>query len=203
MKKEELRKIYLEKRLQLSAAEHRDLSAKCVQQILERLQPACRTFHMFLPILERKEPDTLPLLFEINKQHPQMRIAVPVIIANGNLIHVEPEIPLALHAGRWNIPVPEYTYEVNPATIDVVLVPMLVFDKQGQRVGYGKGYYDQFLPDCRPDCIKLGISLFDPVDTIDDVMYADVKLDACVTPDSFYVFTSDLKTKGDFINLTK
>jgi 5-formyltetrahydrofolate cyclo-ligase len=164
--------------------------------------PGCQTLHVFLPITDKKEPDTLALIFEINKQFPQIRIAVPVITANGSLIHVEPEMPLALHAGRWNIPVPEYTNEVNPIQLDCVIIPMLIFDEQGHRIGYGKGYYDAFLPQCRPDCIKLGISLFSPIDIIEDPMHADVVMDACITPDTIYVFNEVSKKQHEFINLS-
>lgn len=198
MNKEEARKEYLAKRLSLSAMEHKQLSTQCMQQILSRILPACKTIHVFLPIADRKEPDTLPLIWNIDQLFPEKRIAVPVIAANGSLIHVQPDTPLTLHPGRWNIPVPEYTREILPDKFDCVLMPMLIFDKEGNRVGYGKGYYDAFLPHCRPDCIKLGISLFDPVDRIDDVMHADVKMDACVTPQQLYVFGN--KTQ-EFINL--
>ena len=42
--------------------------------------------------------------------------------------------------------------------IDVVFVPLLIFDKQGHRIGYGKGYYDRFLSKCKKDTIKVGLA---------------------------------------------
>ena len=62
-------------------------------------------------------------------------------------------------------------------SIDMVLVPGLCFDGDGHRVGYGKGFYDRFLKTCRPDCIKIGLSYFEPVESIDDVHEGDVRLD--------------------------
>ena len=72
--------------------------------------------------------------------------------------------------------------------IDLVLVPLLAFDKNGYRVGYGKGYYDKFLSNCRPDVIKIGLSFFDAVDEIEDIDDYDLPLNFCVTPQRLYDF---------------
>ncbi|MDP5026727.1 MAG: 5-formyltetrahydrofolate cyclo-ligase, partial [Flavobacterium sp.] len=80
--------------------------------------------------------------------------------------------------------------EVPDAKIDVVFVPLLAYDKQGNRVGYGKGFYDNFLNKCKPETIKIGLSFFPPEEKIDDVSESDVKLDFCVTPDAIFSFTN-------------
>jgi 5-formyltetrahydrofolate cyclo-ligase len=67
-------------------------------------------------------------------------------------------------------------------------LPLLCFDKHGHRVGYGKGYYDNFLGDCRPETIKIGLSLFEVEDEIDAIYADDVPLNFCVTPDKVYPF---------------
>lgn len=77
---------------------------------------------------------------------------------------------------------------VSPADIDCVLVPLLCFDLQGNRVGYGKGYYDRFLKLCSTNCIKIGFSYFEPVDAIEDCDKNDVKLDYCITPGCIFAF---------------
>jgi 5-formyltetrahydrofolate cyclo-ligase len=69
-----------------------------------------------------------------------------------------------------------------------VIVPLLCFDRRGHRVGYGKGFYDRYLQKCRPDCIKAGLSFFDPVDLIDDTYADDIPLDICVTPSETFRF---------------
>jgi 5-formyltetrahydrofolate cyclo-ligase len=91
-------------------------------------------------------------------------------------------------ANAINILEPLETRIVDPQEIDLVLVPVLACDTNGNRVGYGKGYYDRYLSRCREDCIKVGISYFEPVDTIDDADGYDVPLNFCITPQQAYVF---------------
>ena len=62
------------------------------------------------------------------------------------------------------------------------MVPLLAYDKTGHRVGYGKGYYDRFLKETRPDCLKIGLSAFQAEAEIPDTHEGDVRLDMCLTP---------------------
>ena len=78
--------------------------------------------------------------------------------------------------------------EISPERIDLVIVPLLCFDKSGNRVGYGKGYYDRFLKKCRKDCIKIGFSYFSPVASIDDTNEFDIPLDYGISPDAIHEF---------------
>ena len=64
----------------------------------------------------------------------------------------------------------------------MVLVPMLIADKNGHRVGYGKGFYDKFLATCKPSCIPVGLCFYEPVSIIDDINALDMPLKYCVTP---------------------
>ncbi len=74
-----------------------------------------------------------------------------------------------------------------PEDIDMMLVPLLAFDTIGNRVGYGKGYYDKFISTCNPSMIKIGFSFFDPIE-IEDANFMDEKLDFCITPEKIYEF---------------
>jgi 5-formyltetrahydrofolate cyclo-ligase len=69
-----------------------------------------------------------------------------------------------------------------------VLVPLLIFDRQGHRVGYGKGFYDRFLRRCGPETRRIGISLFDGIDKISDVHSSDETLHQCITPEAIITF---------------
>jgi 5-formyltetrahydrofolate cyclo-ligase len=88
----------------------------------------------------------------------------------------------------YNIPEPIDGIEVPSTKIDVVFVPLLTYDTKGSRIGYGKGFYDRFLAECKPDVIKIGLSFFPP-ETIDfESDSTDIGLDFCVTPEKVYEF---------------
>ncbi|MDP2160837.1 MAG: 5-formyltetrahydrofolate cyclo-ligase, partial [Flavobacterium sp.] len=88
----------------------------------------------------------------------------------------------------YGIPEPVDGLEVPVAKIDVVFVPLLAYDKNGHRVGYGKGFYDRFLSECKPTTIKIGLSFFEPEDLIEDVFESDIQLNYCITPQTIYIF---------------
>ena len=87
---------------------------------------------------------------------------------------------------KWGIREPVSGEAVKPTTIDMILVPGLAFDRAGHRVGYGKGFYDRFLKTCRDDCVKIGLSYFEPVDEIAEAHEGDAALDFCVTPEGIF-----------------
>ena len=89
---------------------------------------------------------------------------------------------------QYNIPKPVDGIEVPSSKIDVVFVPLLAVDKKEHRVGYGKGFYDTFFSECKPNAIKIGLSFFDPEELITDVFEGEIRLDYCVTPDSIHSF---------------
>jgi 5-formyltetrahydrofolate cyclo-ligase len=76
-----------------------------------------------------------------------------------------------------------------------VLIPLLAFDRQGFRVGYGKGFYDRFLSLLSQKTIKIGLSNFAPVERIEDINKYDVKMDFCVTTEQVWHF-SQLSTSN-------
>jgi 5-formyltetrahydrofolate cyclo-ligase len=149
-----------------------------------------RLLHLFLPISRRKEIDTKPLIDRLWREYPDIAVAVPV--SDLDLTHMthfllRPDTLLA--ENRWGIPEPVEAVEVPSEAVDMVLLPLLTFDLQGNRVGYGKGFYDRFLARCRPDVCKVGLSLEPPVPQITDTNPFDVALDAAITPEEVYWFS--------------
>jgi 5-formyltetrahydrofolate cyclo-ligase len=99
---------------------------------------------------------------------------------------------MTLELNQWGIlePNPQSAIRYPLSEIDLVIVPLLGFDKQGNRVGYGKGFYDRFLARCRSNVIKVGVSFFDPIDGISDITPLDIRLDYCITPTRVWKMTN-------------
>ena len=76
---------------------------------------------------------------------------------------------------------------VSPSKIEVVFVPLLAYDKSGNRVGFGKGFYDSYLSKLKPEVIKIGLSFYPPEETIQPQTH-DVPLDYCITPEKVFTF---------------
>ena len=190
MTKKELRKIYLDRRYSLSQDEYNRLNSQLSTNFFSAVDLSIvTTLHTFLPIEKNMEPDTWQVITGIRSHHPHIHISIPrVNDSTGMLENILFENTEQLRTNKWGIPEPYTGSTVPVQEIDMVLVPMIIFDRLGQRVGYGKGYYDKFLSMCRKNCQRIGISLFEPVERIDDINKFDVPLNYCLTPINFYHF---------------
>lgn len=191
MTKAEIRQVYLTKRKTLDEAEYLHGCQRICDHFFSAFDLSfTKTLHTFLPLVDNKEPDTWLIIDRIRREFPQVRISIPKINPKKNEIESYYFEGLdQLQEGNWGIKEPKQGIATNPHDIDVVLVPMLAFDVRGHRVGYGKGYYDRFLSTCRPDCEKIGLSLFPPMGNI-PIEESDIALDWCITPDKIYKLSS-------------
>lgn len=189
MQKAELRKQMLQRRRAL-AAEEVELRSRRIRELFFQHFPLQegQTVHLFLPILKNKEVNTWLIIEQLRLEHPEVQVVVPVTdVAQNVLTHHELTKEAVLIENAWGIPEPQDAQIIHAHEVDIVLLPLLTFDKAGHRVGYGKGFYDRFLADCRPDVLKVGLSLEPPVDRIDDANAFDVPLDAVVMPDGVWL----------------
>ena len=191
MNKAELRKEYIERRRSLAPDEHSRLSREIVDRLFAEVDFASiNAFHCYISLEHFGEVETDELFAQVWGKHPNIITTAPKIDdATGEIVSpiYLPQTPTLENS--WRIPEPAGSEVIAPEAIDLVIVPLLCFDRRGHRVGYGKGYYDRFLKQCRPDCIKAGLSFFPPVESIDDVNDADVPLDLCVTPSEIFRFS--------------
>lgn len=187
--KKDIRKHFLEQRLNLD-----DLAAATLNaQLLEN----CRGLdfsrelfaHVFLPIASRREVDTWSLIRWMQETWPALQWALSRSnLSTGDMEHFIWTPATTLVSNKYGIPEPDGGTRVLPEVLDLVFVPLLAFDRKGHRVGYGKGMYDRFLQQCRPGVRTIGLSLFEPVEKIEDISPADVPLQTVVTPYFIYHF---------------
>ncbi|MGL4630319.1 MAG: 5-formyltetrahydrofolate cyclo-ligase [Leadbetterella sp.] len=153
--------------------------------------------HTFLPILSQNEPDTLKIVATLRKDFAP-EIYIPRMESDRELSHIHWQATLELKKNNLGILEPLenkdgktseqfFTDFINEDVL--ILVPLLGFDKRGHRVGYGKGYYDQFVGEKTPKTTILGLSLLEVEEEfILDVGITDIPLDYCVSPERVYSF---------------
>jgi 5-formyltetrahydrofolate cyclo-ligase len=187
--KSELRRVFRERRAALSPA---DL-ARSSREICDRFFGSIDLTHLkvlstFIRIPRLNEIDTSVIYYRLWRDHPHITtVAASIDLETGAIESVEFVAKSELVENKLGIREPLGTS--TPADeVDLVLVPLLCFDRRGDRVGYGRGFYDRFLIECRDDCMKVGLSCFSPVDAIEDSTDADIKLDVCITPDQVFQF---------------
>lgn len=187
MLKDEIRKKSLLQRSQLSEEAFKELNKKLLQQFMQLDFTSVKTIHIFLPIIKKREPDTFLLINWLEQNHPEIKILVSKADFAQNLMENY------IYAGKqqlkissYGIPEPDSETKAYHGEIDMTIIPLLAFDQKGNRVGYGKGFYDRFLAGMNTQ--KIGLSLFDAIDEIKDVNLDDIKLDACITPQKLIIF---------------
>lgn len=187
MIKAKLRSKYKALRNELSNDDIESQSLDIANRLLELDIWDNTYYHLFLSITEHKEIQTEFILHILHAKDKE------VIISKSNFkTHELTNFLLTdnteIKKNSWGIPEPVDGIEVDNSKIDLVFVPLLAFDKQGHRVGYGKGFYDNFLSKCKPETIKIGLSFFDAESQIDGIIESDISLNYCVTPKTIYKF---------------
>ncbi len=185
--KQQLRERYLGMRRALSE-EQRDALVREMCSHLDDFSLKDGAFvHLFLPIKRHLEPNTLILKQYLTGKRPDLHFVLSKTHwETGSLEHFIWDEHTRLKENRWGIPEPVEGQRISPQQLDLIFVPLLAFDQQGHRVGYGKGFYDRFLSLCRQDARKVGLSFFDPVPEIQDTLETDFLMDACITPARLY-----------------
>lgn len=184
MNKKELRAIYAAKRSELNQ-EQIDFDSFSIRDLLFSNFDFSKlnTIHCFLPAKGKNEINTWIVLDYIRANYPHIKVVVPVCdFENGVLLTAKLDSNTPMVENKWGILEPAVPDFVNPKEIDSVLLPLLIMDNCGNRVGYGKGFYDKFLVECPDNVLKIGLSLFEPVEIISNVDLTDIPLNAAITP---------------------
>ncbi len=180
MTKKELRKTYKARRKDLSEDQIENLGLAISNQLLKLPIWDYTFYHIFLAIEEKKEVNTDYILNILSGKDKNILISKSDF-ETGGMMHFLLTDNTVIKKNSYNIPEPIDGIEILNDKIEVVFIPLLAFDKKGNRVGYGKGFYDRFLANCKPETIKIGLSFFEAEEEISDIFEGDIGLDYCVT----------------------
>ncbi len=189
MTKQDVREIYKQKRLAISSKEKLKLDDLLLLQFQSFDFSTVQTVLSYWPMANMAEPNTHLFTGYLRHFVPNLQIAYPIC----NLKTLDMKAVLinedtVYKTNQYGITEPQSTQTVAVENIDLVLVPNLIVDKKGFRVGYGKGFYDRFLANCNTDVTLMGFNYFDPIDRITDTNKFDIPLNFCITPTNVYEF---------------
>ncbi|WP_223032522.1 5-formyltetrahydrofolate cyclo-ligase [Hanstruepera marina] len=187
MTKTELRKKYKALRSELTINTVDDLSLKIANNLLKLPIWNVSYYHTFLTIPEFKEVNT-DFILNILSGKDKHIVVSKTVLKSLSMINYLLTDSTVIKKSNFNVPEPVDGIEIAHNEIDIAFIPLLAYDKRGNRVGYGKGFYDVFLSQCKPEIIKIGLSFFEPEETIEGIIDTDIPLDYCVTPKNIYEF---------------
>ena len=182
--KNKLRQQLLAQRSNISEGDF----ARWSEQITSKLKSQAafnqaETVHCYVSMNERREVNTHPLIKQMLAG--SKKVVVPITqIDSGTLRHTPLHAFDNLKANDWGVLEPPYQHDISVDFLDLVIVPMVGGDREGNRIGYGEGFYDRFLSEV--ECPKMGL-LFECclVDHIPTESF-DVPLDSIITENGVY-----------------
>ncbi|WP_185873759.1 5-formyltetrahydrofolate cyclo-ligase [Blattabacterium cuenoti] len=187
MNKKELRKKYLFYRKSLSKKEILEKSYKIFFQIKKIFLWDKTYYHIFLPIRKYNEINTFILINFLLKK----KKCITIPYSNFHKLSIDNcffDKKTPLLKNKYGIFEPIKKKIVSPKLIEVIFIPLLIFDLQGYRIGYGKGFYDRFILLCKKNVIKIGLSFFDPIQNINNIHKNDLILDIGITINNNFFF---------------
>ena len=136
--KQSLRELLIQKRRMMSAEERTAQSALILSQ-LEKMTvfQEAKTVLLYYP--KNNEVDVLPLF----KRYKRDKVLLLPVTHRRGMTANPYEGNDKMHRGKVGIPEP--TTPPYEGEIDLIIIPAVAFDKQGNRLGRGGGYYDRFL----------------------------------------------------------
>ena len=185
-----IRSRYKRKRADLGPEQRSVLSTQLTQKAMSFLlkRSEITAVHLFLPIVRLHEVDTTLLAKRLFESGRKLYTSVTDFSAKEmKTVTLAPE--MTWEADEMGIPVPSTLEWVEREdVIELVFLPLLAFDLGGFRIGYGMGYYDQFLSRLPSRVLKVGLSYFPPEARLPREPH-DVPMDVCILPDEILYFS--------------
>lgn len=183
--KKALRQELLARRIRLSEAEYHRLNSAILRRLLSLPElDSASTIHCFWPIHEKREIDLSSLIKKLQQEGKQ--IVLPVVLSFDDAPTLGPRMEHRMYDGetnmitnRWGVQEPAIKEPIPVSQLDLVIVPALGVTRKGFRLGYGKGFYDEFLAQCNCPfvCPVFSNGLLDLIPT----MPHDIPVDIIVT----------------------
>jgi len=190
--KAELRKEFKKRRSELSAEELAQASGEIASkvEVFCESHPSLDHFHLFFPIRKFQEIDTYLIRDFLERRHKVIYTSyVSQTLNRMETVLLENQDEFV--EDRFGIPIPKNLKPIGLEKIQVVFIPLLAVDQAGNRIGYGKGLYDQFLAVLNPEVLKVGLSIFGPIPALPKESF-DIPLDYCITPKKIINFSNKL-----------
>lgn len=186
--KRKVREIALGLRAALTK-EERELKSQKILSFISKVSEfqEAKTIMSFLNF--RDEVDTTALAENVLKSGK--RLILPRCAPHGVLIPVEiSDLNADIEPGKWGIrePKKESLVLANPEEIDLIIIPGAAFDRKGDRLGYGGGYYDRFLNRLRPAALKIALAFACQILPEIPIDPYDLRVDALVTEEGILWF---------------
>lgn len=181
-----LRSSYLSKRKSFSSNQVEEWSRKIADKFILQFNPTeNEKIHCFIPMESQNEVNTFFLIrycFENN-----IRVFVPKVKGRG-LISVEIHPNTQWERSSWGILEPKAADASLENDFDYIITPLVYCDPLGNRVGYGKGFYDGLFTSLSPSTVKVGVGFFPPKEMISDLRPEDIPVDYLIIPSSVFSF---------------
>ena len=173
MDKKEIRQYMIQKRLDLDTAWYASTSA-FIMYMVESLPCFQKAKTVGVYVATRQEVNTRPF---IEKWGSKKQICVPKVKGKTMDFHRISSLQ-QLHKGTFGVMEPQFDHPIPKKTIELLLVPVVAFDEDCNRIGYGGGYFDRFLADFSGDTIGIAFS-FQQIENIRKEPH-DIRLDRII-----------------------
>lgn len=153
------------------------------QEVFDRLEKSAAFLMADRILMYHSLPDELSTHRFLEKWNSRKRFFLPRV--NGVNLEILPYDQSRLELGSFHIEEPKGEDTVDPSEIEVVIVPAVAYDRRGNRLGRGKGFYDRLLAETKATKIGVGyeFQLFDELPAEEH----DVPMDIVITQQSYIV----------------
>jgi len=180
--KSQLRKRMLNVRNTMSEEEIKNKS-RAIMNKLTCMDEYKNSKVIFVYMSFKNEVDTTDLISKMLEDNKRVVIpytdTVNTVIIPSEIKSIHEDLTLS-HFGYYE-PVFEKIRRIEPGELDLIIVPGVVFDRNNNRIGFGKGYYDKILSRKRSDAKAIAVAYdFQVLDEVPSEPH-DIKMDMIIT----------------------